>query len=36
LRSDAVSPQILGMNKIISEDALRRALARLSAQQSQD
>jgi hypothetical protein len=27
LRGDAVSPQILGMNKIISEDALRRALA---------
>jgi hypothetical protein len=27
LRADAVSPQILGMNKIISEDALRRALA---------
>lgn len=36
LRADAVSPQILGMNKIISEDALRRALARLSAQQSCD
>lgn len=34
LRGDAVSPQILGMNKIISEDALRRALARLSAEQS--
>ena len=36
LRADAVSPQILGMNKIISEDALRRALARLSAEQSRD
>ncbi|MDP3924501.1 MAG: transposase [Hydrogenophaga sp.] len=36
LRSDAVSPQVLGMNKIISEDALRRSLTRLSAQQSQD
>lgn len=35
LRGDAVSPQILGMQKIISEDALRRALARMSAEQSQ-
>ncbi len=35
LRADAVSPQILGMHKIISEDALRRSLARMSAQQSQ-
>ena len=35
LRGDAVSPQILGMKKIISEDALRRALARMSAEQSQ-
>lgn len=35
LRSDAVSPQILGMRKIISEDALRRALARMTAAQSQ-
>ena len=34
LRGDAVSPQILGMNKIISEDALRRALSRMSAEQS--
>jgi hypothetical protein len=34
LRGDAVSAQILGMNKIISEDALRRALARMDAQQS--
>jgi len=30
-----VSPQILGMNKIISEDAMRRALSRLSAEDSQ-
>ena len=35
LRGDAVSPQILGMHKIISEDALRRSLARMDAQQSQ-
>ena len=35
LRGDALSPQILGMKKIISEDALRRALSRMSAQQSQ-
>ena len=35
LRGDAVSPQILGMNKIISEDALRRALARMNAEESQ-
>lgn len=35
LRGDAVSPQILGMHKIISEDALRRSLARMSAEQSQ-
>ena len=35
LRGDAVSPQILGMDKIISEDALRRSLARMSAEQSQ-
>ena len=35
LRGDALSPQILGMDKIISEDALRRALARMSAGQSQ-
>jgi hypothetical protein len=34
LRCDAVSPQILGMNKIISEDALRRALSRMSTEQS--
>ena len=36
LRGDAVSPQILGMKKIISEDSLRRSLARMSAEQSQD
>jgi hypothetical protein len=35
LRGDAVSPQILGMQKIISEDALRRSLSRMNAQQSQ-
>ncbi len=35
LRGDAVSPQILGMQKIISEDALRRCLSRMSAEQSQ-
>jgi len=35
LRGDGVSPQILGMSKIISEDALRRALARMSAEESQ-
>ena len=34
LRSDALSPQVLGVNKIISEDALRRALAHMSAEQS--
>ena len=31
LRGDGVSPQILGMSKIVSEDTLRRALARMSA-----
>jgi hypothetical protein len=36
LRGDGVSPQILGMSKIVSEDSLRRALARMSAEQSQD
>jgi hypothetical protein len=36
LRGDGVSPQILGMSKIVSEDALRRALARMSADQSQN
>jgi hypothetical protein len=35
LRGDAVSPQILGMEKIISEDALRRSLSRMKAEQSQ-
>ena len=29
LRSDGVSPQILGMSKIVSEDALRRALGKI-------
>jgi hypothetical protein len=29
LRSDGVSPQILGMRKIVSEDALRRALGKI-------
>lgn len=36
LRGDGVSPQILGMTKIVSEDSLRRALARMSAEQSQN
>ena len=36
LRCDGVSPQILGMSKIVSEDTLRRALARMSADQSRD
>jgi hypothetical protein len=36
LRGDGVSPQILGMRKIVSEDALRRALTRMSADQSQN
>ena len=35
LRGDALSPQILGIEKIISEDALRCALARMSQEQSQ-
>ena len=35
LRGDALSPQVLCMEKIISEDALRRALARMSQEQSQ-
>jgi hypothetical protein len=30
LRGDAVAPQILGMNKIISDESLRRALAHLA------
>ncbi|EQD62351.1 hypothetical protein B2A_02864, partial [mine drainage metagenome] len=36
LRGDGVSPQVLGMSKIVSEDALRRALARMSADQSRE
>jgi hypothetical protein len=36
LRGDALSPQILGMNSLVSEDSLRRALERMSAKQSQD
>jgi len=34
LRGDLVSSQILGMKKIMSEDAMRRALSRLSDEQS--
>ena len=33
LRGDAVAPQILGMNKIISDESLRRALAHLAPNQ---
>ncbi len=36
LRGDALSPQILGMNALVSEDSLRCALERMSAKQSQD
>jgi Transposase DDE domain group 1 len=36
LRGDGVSPKLLGMSKIVSEDALRRALARLTAEQSRE
>ena len=36
LRGDGVSPQLLGMSKIVSEDTLRRALARMSAEESQN
>jgi hypothetical protein len=36
LRCDGVSSQILGMSKIVSEDSLRRALARISAYGSRD
>ena len=36
LRGDGLSPQILGMKELISEDSLRRALARMSHKQSQD
>jgi hypothetical protein len=35
LRGDGVSAQILGMKKVVSEDSLRRALARMSADESQ-
>ena len=35
LRSDGVSPEILKMNKIISEDAMRRGLARIAAPASE-
>jgi len=35
LRSDGVSPEVLKMNKIISEDAMRRGLARIDAQSSE-
>ncbi len=34
LRGDSVSRQILGMEKIVSEDTLRRALARIGQEQS--
>ncbi|TPW11816.1 MAG: transposase IS4 family protein [Halothiobacillaceae bacterium] len=33
LRGDAVAPQILGMNKIVSNESLRRALAHLAPNQ---
>ena len=36
LRGDRVSEQILGMKKILSEDALRRALARMSSTESEN
>ena len=36
LRGDALSAKVLGMKKIVSEDAMRRALSRMDAQQSQD
>jgi len=35
LRSDGVSPEVLKMNKIISEDAMRRGLARIDAPASE-
>jgi Transposase DDE domain group 1 len=35
LRGDAVAAQALGMNKVVSEDALRRALARIDEPASQ-
>jgi len=34
LRGDEVAPQILGMNKIVSDESLRRALAHLAPDQS--
>ncbi|MEK7708588.1 MAG: transposase [Pseudomonadota bacterium] len=34
LRGDEVAPQILGMNKVISDESLRRALAHLAPNQS--
>jgi hypothetical protein len=34
LRGDEVAPQILGMNKIVSDESLRRALAHLAPNQS--
>ncbi|MFM7188067.1 MAG: hypothetical protein ACKO14_09650 [Armatimonadota bacterium] len=34
LRGDAVAAQALGMNRIISEDAMRRALTRIEEEQS--
>jgi hypothetical protein len=36
LRGDGLSPVILGMKGLVSEDSLRRALERMSAKQSQD
>jgi hypothetical protein len=36
LRGDGVSPQVLGISKIVSEDALRRALAWTSVEESQN
>ncbi len=36
LRNDLVSAAALGMEKIVSEDALRRALARMSAEESEN
>ena len=36
LRGDALSAKVLGMAKIVSEDAMRRALSRMDVQQSQD
>jgi len=35
LRSDGVSPEVLKMNKIISEDAMRRGLARIDSSASE-